>query len=1334
MRSLIQTTCTTYQQGTALNTVHLSVDSDTSSLLLAGVSEGGDVSQFRLTRTTADETPVFPEATAATGLAAFHFLADRQKSVFAFKSGEIGTLDSEGRYDVVGNVDAGLAAMLWAPDAELGVFVALNGAVLLMTPDFDVVGEVDLFSETHAEEQFVSVGWGKKETQFHGSLGKQAAQEKVEDVRNSLTADDDRLPRISWRQDGKYFCVSCVDPVKLRRILHTYTRECTLHSVSEPIPLLHKVVSWRPAGNLIATVQTLPSKQLQIAFFETNGLRHGEFALRETESSASVVSLAWNSDSSILAVHLVRAATNQHVIQLWTMGNYYYYLKQELLSSAPIDSLLWDPEDSLRLHVSTDKGRTVQSYSFTTVIQTSSSTSTSTFQPVLVTDGTHLLVTPFRTSNMPPPMYESKIGPFSAAVSSAAVGEGDIVVALLSTGALVLATEINSKTPVLKSIAHTVQIGVTYRQVAVLGSNTVLVIASSEDPTESDYIVVFEVKETGDKAEVVMTGKISVPGADQLMRLNADLRSGVVLVEAVDGAVFQLESLDGASWTAEFLTQLPAPCPWIGSVEIGSDAESLQTVVIGLSDRNRLYVNARLISSEVTSFFIHDDHIIVTTLSHTARFIPLSGVEVEDDLNIPAVGTSVHDETLRRVERGSRIVTAVPGDMKLILQMPRGNLETIYPRALVLSSIRSSLDKLNFSNAFILCRKHRINMNLLVDHNPELFMKNVDLFVSQVKDPDYLNLFVSSLSETDVTTTMYIPSPPPSKTRAAYFKPSEKVNTLCATVRNSLAPLDTVTYVTTVLTTFAKQTPQDLESAMAKVKSMKQVSLHETETALKYLIFLANANLLYNVALGMYDFQLVVMVAQFSQKDPREYLPFLTALKLLPKHRQYFKIDDHLARHASALSHLAAMISDLDASPETVADANQVFSEELIPYMAQHDLFKHALVKYETHPQRLQQILRSYGATLFGKAKFAESGLMYQMAGDLTKSLVSYRGDVSLWRQCMSVAQAIGDEKQVLEVANEIAEGLFERHEYRDAATVYLEYSGEVVLGVRALLKACLWDEAVRVAYKYKRGDLVSTEVKDGVFAEYESTMDDLKEMLVTFQKQRARLDIVRREHLEYQAKIESGEYDPLLDNVDMMSDTTSMASSRRTGFSSRSGKSAISTGTSSKARRRQDRKRAAGREGGFYEEEFLVNSLHKAVEKSNSMRPAIYRLITALMSHSLINESRTLQSTYTDMVPLLKAGCEGVFEKENIVIKGMGGKTVEEEKIEFMVKIGSLPASMLPGASNASSANRGHNGANKVVLANTQITNEAEVERKRDPKYPDAPVFSTDSYGLDVL
>jgi elongator complex protein 1 len=38
------------------------------------------------------------------------------------------------------------------------------------------------------------------------------------------------------------------------------------------------------------------------------------------------------------------------------------------------------------------------------------------------------------------------------------------------------------------------------------------------------------------------------------------------------------------------------------------------------------------------------------------------------------------------------------------------------------------------------------------------------------------------------------------------------------------------------------------------------------EDAIRYIIFLTDVNKLFDVALGMYDFQLVLMVAQFSQK------------------------------------------------------------------------------------------------------------------------------------------------------------------------------------------------------------------------------------------------------------------------------------------------------------------------------------------------------------------------------------------------------------------------------------------------------------------------------------
>jgi elongator complex protein 1 len=72
-------------------------------------------------------------------------------------------------------------------------------------------------------------------------------------------------------------------------------------------------------------------------------------------------------------------------------------------------------------------------------------------------------------------------------------------------------------------------------------------------------------------------------------------------------------------------------------------------------------------------------------MTHTARFLPLN-ISFED-FKITDDGTNVSnifDESIRRVERGSKIVTAVKSNISLVLQMPRGNLETVCPRALVL--------------------------------------------------------------------------------------------------------------------------------------------------------------------------------------------------------------------------------------------------------------------------------------------------------------------------------------------------------------------------------------------------------------------------------------------------------------------------------------------------------------------------------------------------------------------------------------------------------------------------------------------------------------------------
>lgn len=77
--------------------------------------------------------------------------------------------------------------------------------------------------------------------------------------------------------------------------------------------------------------------------------------------------------------------------------------------------------------------------------------------------------------------------------------------------------------------------------------------------------------------------------------------------------------------------------------------------------------------------------------------------------------------------------------------MPRGNLETIFPRAMVVAGIRKLIDGLDYGRAFAFCRSQRVDMNILYDHKPQQFLLNVNRFLDQLKDVTYIDLFLSSL-------------------------------------------------------------------------------------------------------------------------------------------------------------------------------------------------------------------------------------------------------------------------------------------------------------------------------------------------------------------------------------------------------------------------------------------------------------------------------------------------------------------------------------------------------------------------------------------------------------
>lgn len=102
-----------------------------------------------------------------------------------------------------------------------------------------------------------------------------------------------------------------------------------------------------------------------------------------------------------------------------------------------------------------------------------------------------------------------------------------------------------------------------------------------------------------------------------------------------------------------------------------------------------------------------------------------------------------------------------------------------------------------------------------------------------------------------------------------------------------------------------------------------------------------------------------MLIAQQSQKDPKEYLPFLQTLQREPLLRRQYAIDDHLGRYHKALKHLC----DLSAF------------DKVKTYTVKHGLYPEALDFYRYQEDQLKEIMRLYADYLQQDGKFKEAGI-----------------------------------------------------------------------------------------------------------------------------------------------------------------------------------------------------------------------------------------------------------------------------------------------------------------------------------------------------------------------
>lgn len=1221
-------------------------------------------------------------------------------------------LPDQEKIEIVGSVDVGICAAAWAPDEELLVIVTRTDTLVLMSRTFEPLNEATLSADDLKASKHVSVGWGKKETQFQGKRAKALRDPTMpERIDEGLPSPyEDGKVTVSWRGDGQYFAINSVVHGH-RRVIRVFSREAVLDSASEPVDGLESALSWKPSGNLIAGIKR-SENQIEVVFFERNGLRHGQFALRIRQEDmatwASSISLTWNTDSTVLAISF------KDRIQFWVMGNYHYYLKQEIfLSSLPHGKvpLRWHPESPLRTLLAAQSSILDITFDF-------SMSRGSTIPPndhgiVAVIDGQTLKLTPFKQAGVPPPMAFCEVN-FDYSITDCAVSRDGQWLAALTTHTLEFcewavrtaqgtkgsqtATRFLPKVqsyslPLLAVNTSTAADDkhLRYTQV-VLKGNEAYILAPPQGPTNTAVMRKAAWKDSVSSASF----DESFPGTGGNVFVSKVI--GNLLVDTAHEAVFVTHStssltgsLDCSSMPDRMRLMLPGAQPNSTLFRL-PDNSDLPYAKVSLSPQGSLHADKILLARDCTSYILTDAHLIFTTAQHLLKFVHLTD---PTQMQVPSDTPEV-DERCRSIERGARIVTVIPSIYAVVLQMPRGNLETIYPRVLVVSGIRQHIRQGDYLAAFLACQTHQVDLNILHDYDPERFLSQIATFIDQLKKPSRVDEFLSKLKDEDVTETLYrdtlktgttagLPAPADQTRKQVGDKKTSKVNRIAdafipiLSSKASSSPNsanNNTNHLQNLITAHVSKRPADLDAALTLVATLLQTSPSEADAAISHLCFLTpDTNRLFDAALALYDLQLTLLVAQNAQRDPREYMPFLESLSTLPELRRRYQIDNHLKRYAKALASLHAIgAGEKSGGKEGDADVHQ----EAEAYTVRHGLYTEAMGLYRYDAPHLARITRLYAEHLAGQqSKHSAAATLFESLGDHAAAYPLY-ALAHRWRESLSCASLVdpplgGD--QLRNLASSLATTCAdESRDYRSAATIHAEYLSDIPGAARLLCRGSYFADALRLLSLHRFHEQISLIIDGGLTEKFGEILELVADCKTQLAAQVPRIQELRRKKEEDPLAFYGGDPSSVLDGgvggVDIPDNvslaptdaTTQGGQSLFTRYGSNASKfggtvaSNVSRKTS-KTKRREERKRARGKKGSVYEEEYLVASVQRLIQRVNGVHEEVGRLVSGLLRRGLRDQAEKVDEVLQEITILSEKARLEVWEVKEEATAGVESK-----------------------------------------------------------------------------
>lgn len=361
---------------------------------------------------------------------------------------------------------------------------------------------------------------------------------------------------------------------------------------------------------------------------------------------------------------------------------------------------------------------------------------------------------------------------------------------------------------------------------------------------------------------------------------------------------------------------------------------------------------------------------------------------------------------------------------------------------------------------------------------------------------------------------------------------------------------------------------------------------------------------------------------------------------------------------------------------------------------------------YQYDMPHLKAIMHLYANHLSSTNQHKEAALAYEYLQDHASAWPCYRS-ANLWREALSSAILADTPAAELEsLATSLAEGLVEAKEYLAASTIYLDHLSDLPTAIRNLCQGCHFGDALRLVTLHKQTPLIET-IIDPALAERSGDMTEfLADMKTQLQAQLPRLRELRTKKAEnplafYDGLDDFGGQggDNIPDNISLAPTDTTSGGTFMTRYTQRTG-TTLNTQTTrktSKNKRREERKRARGKKGTVYEEEYLVNSIERLIERINGMHDEISRLVEGLVRRGMRERADAVASAVQLVLQRCREAVEEVYAPQEA-----GGAQAQGQGQGLVEALG------LGGAGDAGEAYR-PSGADRTFLDSL-----AEVEKKR--------------------